>query len=154
VAEAIFVDGVPAKITIYDFRRHHLQSFPALADNEHDALIADAIDTIYSMFPYVGKVWNWQPKQIWFDKTVLCYRLLTAWYIADLYPAFVSGVPVMGGIPIKRKKVDGVDIMYADSSIGSNDMLESLKSNPWGNKALMMIRTAVKRTLLRNSRFV
>jgi hypothetical protein len=152
--EPLFVDGIPARITVYDFRRSHLQSFPDLADSGYDNLLAEAIEAAYAMFPGVGKLWDWQPEQVWYDKTVLCYRLITAWYIADIYPALAAGVSVMGGIPLKRKKVDGVDITYADYLKGDErDLLRSLKSNPWGMKAHTMITTAAKRALLRNRRF-
>jgi hypothetical protein len=151
-----FIGGKPAKITPFDFRRHHLASFPSLDESpESDALLQEAIDTVYTMFPYVGELWDWQPKQIWYDKTVLCYRLLVAWYIADLYPSVAAGASLMGGIPIKRKKIDGTDITYPDSaSSDAQDTLTSFKSNPWGHKALVMIKTAGKRALLRNSPFV
>jgi hypothetical protein len=153
--EAVFVDSVPAKITIHDFRRHCLQSFPQLASGKYDGLLADAIDAVYAMFSGVAKLWDLQPAQVWYDKTVLCYRLLVSWYIADSYPGFVSGVTVMGGVPLKRKKIDGTDITFANNAAGSNiDLLTSLNSNPWGVKACLMIKTSAKRALLRNCRVV
>jgi hypothetical protein len=155
MAESVFVDKVPAKITVDDFRRYFLASFPKLADKSEDGLISDAIDTVYTMFTGVATIWDMQPEQVWYDKTTTCYRLLTAWYIADMYPGFVAGVPVMGGIPLKRKKIDGVDLAFPDSGAGSGnkdyqDLLASLKSNPWGSKAYTMIRASAKRVLLRN----
>jgi hypothetical protein len=159
VGEAVFVDSVPARITMADFRRFHLQSFPQLADSQYDDIITDAIDAVYAMFTGVKTLWDMEPKQVWHEKTVLCYRLLVAWYIADLYPGFVAGVSVMGGIPLKRKKVDGVDITFSDAGAGDGnkdylDLLASLKSNPFGVKARLMITTAAKRALLYNCRFV
>jgi hypothetical protein len=154
--EAIFVDGVPAKITVTDFRRHHLASFPKLADEKHDTLIADAIDAVYSMFKGISDLWDVHDRQTWYDKTVLCYRLLTAWYVADIYPLYLAGTPTMGGIPLKRKKIGGVDITFPDGASSSDwlDLLESLKSNVFGNKARLMITTAGKRFMLRNRRYV
>jgi hypothetical protein len=62
----------------------------------------------------------------------------------------------MGGVLLKRKKVDGVDITFADGTTGGNkdyqDLLEGLKSNTWGNKAYLMLRAAAKRAMLRNRR--
>jgi hypothetical protein len=146
--------SVPQKITIGDFRRHLLMAFPALAAEEHDDLIQDAIDTVYAMFPGVSTLWDLQPKKVWYEKTQVCYRLLTAWFIADLYPAFVAGVPVMGGIALKRRKVDGVDLTFAEASANGNkdyeDLLDSLNSNPWGRKARLMIKASAKRVMLRN----
>jgi hypothetical protein len=147
---------VPAKITVEDFRRYFSASFPKLMAEEHDGLIQDAIDTVYAVFSGIGTLWDIHPKRIWHDKTVVCYRFLTAWLITDNYPEFVAGVPVMGGIPLKRKKVDGVDLAFADRAAGGNkeyqDLLESLQSNTWGNKARLMIRACAKRAMLRNRR--
>jgi hypothetical protein len=157
--EALFTDGVPARITAADFRRHHLQSFPQLADVKNDDIIAEAVDAVYTMFTGVGTLWEMEPKQVWYEKTTLCYRLLAAWYLMDVHPELVSGLPAMGGIPIKRKKIGGVDITFADADTGHGgkdhlDLLGSLQSNPFGNKAAMMIKAAAKRALLYNSRFV
>jgi hypothetical protein len=148
--------NVPAKITVEEFRRYFLDSFPKLGAAEHGGLIQDAIDMVYAMFTGVTTMWDMHPVAVWYEKTRVCYRLLTAWYIADNYPAFVAGVPVMGGIPLKRKKIDGVDLVFADRTASGNkeyqDTLEGLKSNTWGNKALLMIRTSAKRAMLRNRR--
>jgi hypothetical protein len=147
---------VPAKITVADFRRHLSASFPKLMAEEHGGIIQEAIDAAYNMFTGVSTIWDLHPPGVWHEKTQFCYRLLTAWYIADNYPGFVAGIPVMGGVLLKRKKVDGVDLTYADSADGGNrqyqDLLESLKSNTWGNKARLMIRTSAKRAMLRNFR--
>jgi hypothetical protein len=149
--------NVPAKITIEDFRRYFSASFPKLMAEEYDGLIQDAIDTVYAMFTGVSTIWDLQPEKVWHDKTVVCYRLLTAWYVADCHPEFVAGVLVMGGIPLKRKKIDGVDLTFADRIASGNkeyqDLLESLNSNPWGRKAYVMLRAAAKRAMLRNRRF-
>jgi len=159
--EALFVDGVPAKITTHDFRRHHLQSFPSLLDKEYDDLIADAIDTVYAMFPGVATMWDMhRKKQIWFDKTVLCYRLLTCWYITDRYPELSTSYTSLNGVPLEQKKVDGVALKF-QRELGKfaspQDMLNpmiALRSNDFGRKALIMIQTAPRRALLRVERFV
>jgi hypothetical protein len=103
----------------------------------------------------VKTIWDKHPAHVWYEKTVTCYRLLTAWFIGDTHPAFVAGVPSMGGVQLKRKKIDGVDLTFADSEAANGskdyqDLLSSLKSNPWGNKAYLMIRASAKRVLLRN----
>jgi len=159
--EAIFVDGKPAQITVYDFRRFHLQSFPALAEEEYDTLIADAIDTVYIMFPGVSEMWDMhRNRQFWFDKTTLCYRLLTCWYITDRYPELSPSYTSLNGVPLEQKKVDGVMLKfqrelakYASSAAMLNPML-GLRSNDFGRKALMMMQTAPKRALLRLERVV
>jgi hypothetical protein len=149
--------NVPAKITVKDFRRYFLMSFPKLGAEEHDGLIQEAIDMVYAMFTGVNTIWDMHPDMVWYEKSHICYRLLTAWYIADNYPAFVAGVSVMGGTPLTRKKVDGTDLTFADRAVSGNkeyqDVLEGLKSNTWGNKAYLMIRASAKRAMLRNRRF-
>jgi len=157
----VFADGVPAKITTHDFRRHHLQSFPSLTDERYDDLIADSIDTVYTMFPGVARAWEMhRNKQVWFDKTVLCYRLLTCWYITDRYPDLSSSYTSLNGIPLEHKKIDGVSIKF-QRELGRftspQDMLNpmiGLRSNDFGRKALIMLQTAPGRALLRVERFV
>jgi hypothetical protein len=147
-------NGIPAKITVTDFRRYLLAAFPKLAYIQYDGLIQDVIDTVYAMFPGVGTLWDLHRLPVWYDKTVLCYRLLTAWYLADCYPMYVAGVPIMGGVPLRRKKIDGVDLTFVESHSGAGtkyqDSLESLKSNPWGVKAYVMLKASAKRVMLRN----
>ena len=160
MADAVFVDGVPAKITIYDFRRHHLQSFPQLSDLDYDGLIADAIDTVYAMFPGVAQMWDLQPRQTWFDKTTLCYRLLTSWYVTDRYPELAKNYTSLNGVRLEQKKADGVMLKFQRDPMNNalaaeaiNPLLR-LQSNDFGRKALMMIQMAAKRALLRNCRVV
>lgn len=149
---------VPAKITVEDFRRHYLASFPKLAAEKYDGLVQDAIDAAYAAFSGVSTLWDRQPKRVWHDKTVLCYRLLTAWYIADKYGDLVPGTLSIGGLPLARRKVDGVDLTFDTSLTRSEadgayrDTLSCLKSNSWGRMALMMIQTSAKRAMLRNRR--
>jgi len=162
VADAVFVDGVPAKITIHDFRRHHLQLFPDLEAREYDDLIADAVDAVYAMFPGVAELWDWKSErhaQIWFDKTTLCYRLLTAWLIQDRYPELASNYTSLNGVRLEQKKVDGVMLKFQRDHAGEAEAaaanpLAALRSNDFGRKALLMIQSAAKRALLRNCRFV
>lgn len=150
--DAIFVDGKPAQITIHDFRRFHLQSFPSLAEPEYDNLIQTAIEMMYTLFPGVSKMWDLhRDKQIWFDKTTLCYRMLTAWFIADQYPDLTSASTINPAL--KRKKVDATDVHFNVDMFKDRDPLTWLQSNDFGRKALMMIRTAPKRALLRLERF-
>jgi hypothetical protein len=159
--EAVFADGVPARITTHDFRRHHLQSFPKLADERYDELIADSIDTVYTMFSGVASAWDLhRKKQVWFEKTVLCYRLLTCWYITDRYPELSSSYTSLNGVPLEQKKIDGVMVKfqrelarYSTPQDNLNPML-GLRSNDFGRKALIMLQTAPRRALLRVEGFV
>lgn len=146
--QAFFQNGLPARITRDDFRRQYLANFPKLAEG-HDDIIDQAIEAVYTSFHGVQTLWDIHSEQVWFDKTRLCFLHLTAWYIADIHPKYVAGVPVMGGIPIKRKKIGGVDITFQDSSSSASDLLAGLMSNPFGKQAYMMIKTCAKRTALR-----
>ena len=114
--EASFPDGKPLRINREDFRRQFLASFPKLTgfdgNNEADNIIDGAIDAVYDMFTGVATLWDKQPAQTWFDKTRRCYLYLTAWYIADMYPKYVAGVTVMGAVPLKEKKIGGVDLKF------------------------------------------
>lgn len=147
--QAFFQDGKPGRITADDFKRKYLSHFPDLAD-AHDDILEDAIDAVYTQFHGVQTLWDLQEKQVWFDKTRLCFLHLTAWFLADLYPEFVSGVPVVGGVPVKRKKIGGTDITFQDTSTAiGGDLLSGLLSNPFGKQAYMMIKTCAKRMMLR-----
>ena len=159
MADAVFIDGVPAKITVHDFRRHHLAVFPALTDSDYDNLISEAIDTVYAMFYGVSKMWDLLPRQVWYDKTVRCYLLLTAWFITDQYPALATNYAGLNGVLLKRKHVDGVDLTFEtpqDKGTGgeAQDLRSTLCTNDFGRKAFFMIRTCAKRALLRNVRFI
>lgn len=158
--QALFVSDLPAPITPYDWRRHHLQSFPAFADeetsSEADAILDEAIEAVYSMWPGVSYLWKGHDPQVWFEKTRLCYRLLICWYIADLYPDYSRGILSTGGLPITRKKIGPVDITYGKEGLASNskDLLAPLLSNAFGAKAHLMIRTVYRRAKIDNGSFI
>ena len=156
--EPSFPSGKPLRINREDFRRQFLASFPKLAgidsgDAEHaDNIIDGAIDAVYDMFTGVATLWNNHDAQTYFDKTRRCYLYLTAWYIADMFPKYVAGVTVMGAVPLKEKKIGGVDLKfdteYLNSGKGQN-LLKGLLSNPFGKMAYTMITCCAKRTALR-----
>ena len=140
--EASFPDGKPLRINREDFRRQFLASFPKLTgfdgNNEADSIIDGAIDAVYDMFTGVATLWDKQPAQ--------------TWYIADMYPKYVAGVTVMGAVPLKEKKIGGVDLKfdtdYLTAGKGSN-LLSGLLTNPFGKSAYMMITCCAKRIALR-----
>jgi hypothetical protein len=148
--------NVPAKITIEDFRRYFSASFPKLMAEKHDGLIQDSIDMVYAVFAGVSTLWDLHPDKMWHDKTVTCYRFLTAWFIADKYAGLVSDVPSIDGF--RQKKVDGVSLTYDTGMIsgkaegGVQETLAGLRSNHFGRTALMMIQASAKRAMLRNRR--
>jgi hypothetical protein len=151
---ASFFDGLPTRITVGDFRRYHGQSFPKLLDARYDQLLSDAIDDMYTMFHGVETLWDKLDDQVWFERTRLAFRLLTAWHITDTYPTLSSGVASMGGVPLRRKKIGGVDVHYAESAVSApykdyRDLLGYLKSNAFGNRAYSMIKSSGKLVVLR-----
>ncbi len=113
--EKVIVDGVPLKITVDDFKRRFLDKFPKMAF-EHDEEIQNAIDSMYTIFHGVGKIWKWCDKQVWFNKTRECYGLLAAWYICSMYPEYAKGIASTGGFMVKRKKIGGGDITFKDGT--------------------------------------
>lgn len=157
--QAIFVSGLPAPITPEDWRRYHLQSFPVFADADQreitDAILEEAIESVYSMWVGVSYLWSGHDKQVWFEKTRLCYRLLICWYIADLYPEFSSGIMTTAGLPIVSKKIGPISIVYGKEALTPNsiDLLSPLLSNAFGAKAHLMIKTSYKRTNITNGIF-
>jgi hypothetical protein len=151
---------VPAKMTVEDFRRRCLASFPKLGSEEHDGLIQGAIDAVYAMFSGVNTLWDMQPKQVWRDKTLLCYLLLVEWFITDLRPELSAAYASVDGLPLKERRVDGVDLKFETGFLqetagtAGQDTLGVLKSNHFGRTALMMIRASAKRAMLRNRKIV
>ena len=156
--EATFPNGKPLRINREDFRRQFSASFPKLAGidsgdaTQADNIIDSAIDAVYDMFTGVSTLWNLHDSQTYFDKTRRCYLYLTAWYIADMYPKLVAGVTVMGAIPLKEKKIGGVDVKFDTEFLSSGkgqNLLRGLLSNPFGKMAYTMITCCAKRTALR-----
>ena len=151
--QAVFVDGLPAPITPDDWRRHHLQSFPAFAtrNGNADKILVEAIESVYSMWVGISTLWQGHDSQVWFEKTRLCYRLLICWYIADLYPDYSRGILSTSGLPIVRKKIGPIDLMYnKEAGTSSSDLLAPLLSNPFGAKAHLMIKANYGRMKFRN----
>jgi hypothetical protein len=142
-----FLDGLPLKITVADFKRTYLAAFPKLTDDSYDPIVQDAIDAVYTMFNGVATLWQSEDTDMWYDKTVRCYLYLAAWYIANLYPKIALGIQSTGGMPILSKKIGDVAIHYMDTSnLNSADaVLANLRSNPYGNMALTMIAGAASR---------
>ena len=157
--QAIFVSGLPAPITPDDWRRYHLQSFPAFADEDKkelgEEILKEAIEAIYSMWVGVSYLWQGHDRQVWFEKTRLCYRLLVCWYIADLYPDYSRGILSTGGLPIVNKKIGPISLTYGKEALtpSSLDLLAPLLSNPFGAKAHLMIKTCYRRTKIDNGMF-
>lgn len=150
----VFVNGKPLRIDAKDFKARFGCHFPKLLAADKEPIITDAIDTVYTMFTGVEDLWASLDGETFFKKTRQCFGFLTAWYIADLFPLYSSGIQSMGGLPVVSKSIGGVKITYADISQNSKnpkfrDMLSFLRTNTMGVQAYNMIKSSSKLVLLR-----
>lgn len=140
-------EGKPAWIDRVWFRARYGQNFPDLLPEEKNDFLDNCISDVYTLFYGVKDLWNHLPRKSYVAKTQMCYGLLVAWYITDVFPDYAVGVTSSGGIPIKMKAIGGTKIQFADTSNGNTsyaDLLQSLKSNSFGAKAYLMIKTSGK----------
>lgn len=141
--------GIPEHIDRVWFLTRYGQNFPEFLDSKYNEVVDNAIDSVYTFFAGVGDLWSHLERNVYCDKTKMCYGLLVAWYLTDLYPTFAEGVVSSGGVPLKSKKIGGTQVTFADSSArygakNNADLLQSLKSNAFGAKAYMMIKSSGK----------
>lgn len=144
--------GKPERIDRVWFLARYGQNFPDFLNEKYNETIDNAIDSTYTLFAGVCDLWSHLERNLYCDKTRMCYGLLVAWYLTDLYPTFAEGVVSSGGVPLKSKKIGGTQITFADSSArygarNNAELLQSLKSNAFGAKAYMMIKTSGKLNL-------
>ena len=72
--------------------------------------------------------------------TNLCYNYLVAWWLADAFPSYVTGIFTTGGVPLKEKKIGSVDLRFKDSTAQSG--LAQLETNYFGLRAEALIKSA------------
>lgn len=142
-------NGRPPKINREWFRTRYGQNFPDLLPEAQNELLDTCINDVYTLFYGVGDLWSHMNRKEYVDKTQLCYGLLIAWYITDLFPDMSLGVVSSGGIPIKMKSIGGTKIQFGETAstagaVNNADLLQSLKSNSYGAKAYFMIKTSGK----------
>lgn len=145
----VTTSGRPEPINEVWFRARYGQNFPDLLSEDKDDFLNTCISDVYTLFYGVGELWEHLPRKEYVLKTQLCYGLLVSWYIADLFPDYALGVMSTGGIPLKSKQIGGTKIMFGEASskvgaINNADLLQSLKSNAFGAKAYLMIKTSGK----------
>ena len=145
----ITTKGRPPVIDRVWFRTHYGQSFPDLLAEDKNDFLDTCIADVYTLFYGVGDLWSHMDRKEYETKTQLCYGLLVAWYITDLFPDLSLGVVSTGGIPLKSKQIGGVKVMFGDmastaGAVNNADLLQSLKSNTYGAKAYFMIKTSGK----------
>ena len=142
-------NGKPLRINREWFRSRYGQNFPELLSDEYDDMLDNCIESVYTLFAGVCDIWAHLERDIYVNKTQMCYGLLVAWYITDLYPTYAEGVMASGGVGVKAKKIGGTQITFSDDSrkVGSANnanLLQGLQSNAFGVKAYMMIKTSGK----------
>ena len=145
----VTTSGKPPKIERVWFRARYGQSFPDLLAKEKNDILDTCINDVYTLFYGVADLWDHLPRKEYVTKTQLCYGLLTAWYITDLFPDYSLGVVSSGGIPVRMKSIGGTKIQFGDiastaGAVNNADLLQSLKSNAYGAKAYLMIKTSGK----------
>ena len=145
----VTTSGRPEQITRVWFRTRYGQSFPDLLPEDKNDILDTCISDVYTLFYGVGELWSHLDRKEYVEKTQLCYGLLVAWYIADLFPEYTLGVMSTGGIPLKSKQIGGTKIMFGETAskagaVNNADLLQSLKSNAYGAKAYLMIKTSGK----------
>lgn len=145
----VTASGRPPRITREWFRTRYGQSFPDLLPEDKNEVVDTAIMDVYTLFHGVGDLWSHMDREEYVAKTQLCYGLLLAWYITDLFPNYALGVVSSGGIPMKSKQIGGVKVMFGETAstagaVNNADLLQSLKSNAYGAKAYFMIKTSGK----------
>lgn len=141
--------GRPPKIDRVWFRARYGQNFPDLLPKDKNDFLDTCISDVYTLFYGVGGLWEHLDRELYVEKTQLCYGLLVAWYITDLYPGMSLGVMSTGGIPLRAKSIGGVKVQFGDTAstagaVNNADLLQSLKSNSYGAKAYLMIQTSGK----------
>ena len=142
-------NGKPPKITREWFRTRYGQSFPDLLPDTTNDFLDFGINDVYTTFDGVQTIWAHLDRKVYVEKTQLCFGLLVAWWITDIRPDLSLGVVSSGGIPIAMKSIGGTKIQFRDTAskggaVNNADLLQSLKSNAYGAKAYMMIKTSGK----------
>lgn len=148
----VTTSGKPEPITREWFRTRYGQNFPDLLAKDKNDILDTCIMDVYTLFAGISDLWEHLDRKEYVLKTQLCYGLLVAWYIADLFPDYTLGVMSTGGIPLKSKQIGGTKIMFGEASkkvgaVNNADLLQSLKSNVFGAKAYLMIKTSGKLNL-------
>ena len=114
-------------------------NFPNLAQADFDT----AYTAVTTQFAGVSSLWASIDATLSAAKIALCYQFLTAWWLADMHPAEVSGIASDGGKPLTSKSIGGTSITYKDIEVQPG--MEQLTTNAFGLKALAMIQGAPER---------
>lgn len=119
-------------------------NFPGLVQANFDA----AYLAVTTQFAGVSQLWATLEATIRDAKRALCYQYLTAWYLADMFPAEVSGVASDGGKPLTSKSIGGTSVTFKDIQVQPG--MEQFTSNAFGVKAIGMLMSAPERYYIYN----
>ena len=78
--------GKPLRIDGAWFRARYGAKFPDILDAGNSSILDSCIEDVYTLFNGVSDLWSHLERSLYEDKTRMCYGLLVAWYITDLFP--------------------------------------------------------------------
>lgn len=105
-----------------------------------DENIEEAIQVINVSWHGISTLWSTLADVDRDNKINLCYNYLVAWWLADAFPSYVTGIFTTGGVPLKEKKIGSVDLRFKDSTAQSG--LAQLETNYFGLRAEALIKSA------------
>lgn len=105
-----------------------------------DENVEEAIQVIYTEWLGIPTLWSSLSTDTRTAKVNLCMNYLVAWWLADAFPTYVTGIFTTGGIPLKQKKISSVTLTFKDTN--TQPGLDQLESNYFGLQALNIIRSA------------
>lgn len=105
-----------------------------------DENVEEAIQVIYTEWLGIPTLWSSLSTDTRTAKVNLCMNYLVAWWLADAFPSYVTGIFTTGGVPLKEKKIGSVDLRFKDSTAQSG--LAQLETNYFGLRAEALIKSA------------
>ena len=111
-------------------------NFPSL----DQAIIQNAISWIEVQYSGCWSLWSYlSAAQASAKRTFLEWNLV-AWYLADHYPSYVTGI-IADGAPLTEKTIGaGKGVSIKNRLIPAQDALIGLTSNKFGRDALAMLQ--------------
>ena len=105
-----------------------------------DENVEEAIQVIYTEWLGIPTLWSSLSTDTRTAKVNLCMNYLVAWWLADAFPSYVTGIFTTGGVPLKEKKISNVNLRFKDSTAQSG--LAQLETNYFGLRAESLIKSA------------
>ena len=106
-----------------------------------EAEFEEAKTAVISMWYGVFELWSPLPQEVRYAKREQVFKYLIMWYLADMYPArLTGGVMGTGGMPLSGKTIKSIQLHFRKMNLP--DAYESLGTNQFGIKAAEMIHYA------------